>query len=252
MDGEGPGTVPTALRFVPERCMVTSNLGTVGCESAEYRAKQRNQDLVHLVRFFPYKIEAEPPGMGWAGQTPRKLTIRWPPEYKVDHDGFVSLFSYGGLNDDGTPVLVNSSLRKALEEVPSEYSLSFALDVTAGTARAELEPHYRPLRRGDSFLSSLQPFTHPDLGPELSGDEADSLSDAREESEDQVSSELSDEGRRVVQAPLRRPLPNVVGLEAKQAKDAIESQGYAMEVEVGSPARRETDSYRVSRQQPRG
>ena len=45
-------------------------------------------------------------------------------------------------------------------------------------------------------------------------------------------------------------VPGVVDLGAKQAKDAIESQGYTIEVEVGPPARRETDSYRVSRQQP--
>ena len=37
MDGKGPGTVRTALRFAPERCMVTSNLGAVDCESTEYR-----------------------------------------------------------------------------------------------------------------------------------------------------------------------------------------------------------------------
>ena len=45
-------------------------------------------------------------------------------------------------------------------------------------------------------------------------------------------------------------VPRVVDLEAKQAKEAIESQGYTMDVEVGPPARRETDAYRVSRQQP--
>ena len=238
MDGKGPGTVRTTLRFVPERCMVPSNLGTVGCNDFGGRwsqdpagEKRRNDEQW---RSISYKIETEPAGMDWAYQTPEKLTINWPSQYKADNGGFVRLFS-SHRHPDGTPI-VSFSLLRGLEEVPSEHSVAFALDVSAGGSRAELKLHYRPVRRGDSFLSSVQPFTHPDLGPELSGDEADSLSDAGEESEGRVSSELSDEGRRAGQAPLPRPVPSVEDMGVAEGERTLREEGFVPRARSASPA----------------
>ncbi len=252
MDGKGPETVRTTLRFVPERCMVPSNLGAVGCDDFGGRwsqdpagEKRRNDEQW---RSISYKIETEPAGMDWAYQTPEKLTIYWPSQYKADNGGFVRLFS-SHRHADGTPI-VSFSLLRGLEEVPSEHSVAFALDVSAGGSRAELKLHYRPVRRGDSSLSSVQPFRHPDLGPELSGDEADSLSDAGEESDDRAASELSDEGRTAGQAPLRRPVPSVEDTGVTEAERTLREEGFAPRARTASPGPTPDRTGKVQSQSP--